>query len=303
LNCYKAYGAVLSSTLPLPELRATEPATPDVSFELASAVEGNWHWAARAPEAQADWLSVAVGVHGYRLRFDGGGDFVVSPDGRRITADPASGPVETVRHLLLDQVLPLTLAHRGHLVLHAGAFETAKGAVALLGPPGAGKSTLTASFGTHGTSVLADDALLVEPRASGWLARPAYPAVRVWPDVLSSGFREPPRVAPYTEKRRVGCADGLAFTRRPLPLHRVYVLDYEESRPIEIAPLSRRQALMEIVAHTFTLDVSDRQRVVAQLDQALALSRQTSIRRLRYPRSLAVLPGVREAILQDVALS
>jgi hypothetical protein len=300
---YRAYGAVLASTLALPELPAAAAARPDLFFDMAGGglAGGGWRWAARPADAGADWMSVAIRQDGYRLRFDGGGDFHVSRDGSHISADPASGPLDTIRHLLLDQVVPLTLAQRGHLVLHASAFEIGRGAVALAGPPGAGKSTLAASFGASGTCLLADDALLVEPGGHRWLARPAYPAVRVWPDVVPVDARRPPRVAPYTDKRRLGSAEGLAFTAAPSPLDRIYVLDYVESAETEIVPLSGRQAVMAIVAHTFSLDVSDRRRAVAQLDQALALSRQTPVCRLRYPRSLAALPSVRQAI-QDHGL-
>jgi hypothetical protein len=305
VNCYQAYGAVLQSGLALPELAPRPPAEADltVGIDEGCPLQGEWHWReAPAAESGRPWLAVASGPSGHRLNFDGGGDFVVSSDARRITVFPSSASLDTVRHLLIDQVVPLVLAHRGHFVLHASAFTTERGAVALTGPAGSGKSTLSASFGAHGSPLLADDALVLEPRGAGWLARPAYPGLRVWPDVIPAVHDgEPPPVAPYTDKRRIDARDGMPFAATPATLNRVYVLGYEEVEEITIRPMSRRDALMALIAHTLTMDASDTGRAVAQLDRAYALCRNIPVRRLTYPRELGALGEVRTAILDDHA--
>ncbi len=300
---YAAYGAVLSSTVPLPELSTHAHADPDLFVTSAAELptDAEWQSVGASDLASASWLAVASGPAGYRLAFGGGGEFVVSIAERRITSLTASADAATTRHLLIDQVVPLVLAHVGRLVLHASSVETSAGAVALMGPAGAGKSTLTASFGVNGARVLADDALVVERRGGDWLARPAYAGIRVWPDVLETMQKDPdlPRVASYTDKRRLGPGEGLAFCPEPVPLRRVYVLDLEEVDHITIAALSGREALMALVGHTFTLDASDTARAVDQLDRAHALCRGVSVRRLQYPRRLDALADVREAILTD----
>ena len=305
MTSYRAYGAALRSGLQLPELTPQAIAEPDltVGVDEGRPLDGDWRWAdAPATPFARPWLAVASGPRGYRLTFDGGGDFVVSSDARRITAFPASAPLETVRHLLIDQVVPLVLAHLGHLVLHASAFTTENGAVALIGPAGSGKSTLSASFGAHGSPVVADDALVVEPGAAGWMARPGYPGLRVWPDVIAAIHAgEPPPVAPYTDKRRLGAGNGMPFRATPAALNRIYVLGHEEVEEVAIRPMARRDALMALIAHTLTMDVSDTGRAVAQLDRALALCRSIPVRRLTYPRELAALGDVRAAILGDLS--
>ena len=304
MTCYGAYGAVLRSGLALPELAPQPIAEPDLTVAVDDAgllLDGEWHWtAAPAAESGRPWLAVASGPRGYRLNFEGGADFVVSVDARRITVFPASASLDTVRHLLIDQVVPLVLAHLGHFVLHASAFTTESGAVALAGPTGSGKSTLSASFGAHGSPFLADDALVIEPGAGGWLARPAYPGLRVWPDVVAAVHdSEPSPVAPYTDKRRIGAGDGLPFSATPVKLIRIYALGYEEAEEIAVGPMSRRDALMTLIAHTLTMDPADTGRAVAQLDRAYALCRDVPVRRLTYPRELAALGEVRAAILGD----
>src|SRR4030095_9116966 len=95
----------------------------------------------------------------------GRADFLLQPDGRSIVGyRRARVAIGTFRHLFLDQVLPLVLSHRGVTVLHASAFAGSRGAVALIGATGVGKSTLAASFGTNGWPVIADDALVLRAR-------------------------------------------------------------------------------------------------------------------------------------------
>jgi hypothetical protein len=294
---------VLDSALPLPELAPLASVEPDlvIAVDDGRLNDEDWCWAA-PPNDQSEkpWLSVASRPGGYRLHFEGGGDFVVSADARRITAFPGSTPLETLRHLLIDQVVPLVLGHLGHLVLHAGAFTTDRGAVALAGPAGSGKSTLTARLGVHGVPLLADDALVLEPRGADWFARPAYAGLRVWPDVLAAVHdRDAPPVAPYTDKRRLGAGDGLPFAATGAPLDRIYVLGYEVTEAIAIRPLSRREALMALIALTLTMDPFDTRRVVAQLDRAHRLCRDVPVRHLSYPRQLAALDDVHAAILAD----
>jgi hypothetical protein len=300
---YAAYGAVLSSTVPLPELSVHGHADPDLFVTSAddTTTDAEWHLVEASDQSSARWLTVASGPCGYRLVFDGGGEFIVSVKERRITSSTTAADAATVRHLLIDQVVPLVLAHAGRLVLHASGIETPVGAMALIGPAGAGKSTLTASFGVNGAPVLADDALVVERRGGEWLAVPAYAGIRIWPDVIATVQTDgdSPRVAPYTEKRRLGPAEGLRFCRETVPLRRIYVLDLEEVDRITLVPLSGREALMAVVAHTFTLDASDTARAADQLDRAHALCRDVSVKRLQYPRRLDILADVREVIFTD----
>jgi hypothetical protein len=300
---YGAYGAVLSSTVLLPELPTHGHADPDlfVTSANAIAIDEKWRWVEPPDKPSESWLAVATGPAGYRLLFDGGGEFVFSMSERRITALTGSADLATTRHLLIDQVVPLVLAHAGRLVLHASSIETSIGAVALMGPAGAGKSTLTTSFAVNGARVLADDALVVGKRGGDWLAFPAYAGVRIWPDVIATARTDgdPPRVAPDTEKRRLGPAEGLSFCREPVPMRRIYVLDLEEVDRITLVPLSGRDALMAVVAHTFTLDASDTSRAADQLDRAHALCCDVSVKRLQYPRHFDMLADVREVILAD----
>jgi hypothetical protein len=77
--------------------------------------------------------------------------------------------------VLLTRVLALVAIARGFEALHAGAVETAAGAVAIAAPSGAGKSTLAAELVRRGHRLFADDVLVLEATAGRVRAHPASP--------------------------------------------------------------------------------------------------------------------------------
>lgn len=314
---YHAYGFTLSSALPLPELPpAAAPdatAAPDVAIDLASNGFDEAAWIpSPSPDEEGPWLAVARRPGAHRLRFEGGGTFVVSDGGRRVTVQSGTAAAsDALRHLLIDQVIPLALGHLGHVVLHAAGVvvKDAAGdsAVAFIGPAGAGKSTLTASLANAGCLLLADDALVVTVSGSDLLATPAYPGVRLWPDVAlsvgASGGADSeglPRVAAYTDKRRIGLADGWRFAEGQVPLRRVYLLDEHEDDRVSVDRVGPRDAIVALLSHTYVLDVLDRDRLAAQFARVCAASPAAEVRRLSYPRALDRLPAVHAAIREDL---
>jgi hypothetical protein len=302
---YRAYGIVLSSAIPLPALAPAGDSSPSLHIVANSSGPDPDGWIdlpRRGTVGAAPWLEVATRGGEYRLVFDGGASFTLSADAATLTAylEPCTS-TDTLAHLLLDQVVPLVLSHQGRLVLHASAFAAPAGAVLLLGGAGAGKSTLSASFGRAGVPVLADDAVVLERRDEGLVALPAYAGLRVWPDsvpaVASGGSL--PRVAPYTDKRRLGPAEGLAFAHEPVSVRRMYVL--EEADEIAVRSLSRREAFIELVRHAYVLDATDRARLKEHFERMSAGGDQWDVKQLAYPSDLTALALVRAAVLEDLA--
>jgi hypothetical protein len=248
-------------------------------------------------------LSLARTVDGFLLRFPGLADFAISPDGSQIGIwSAADGSEETLRHLLLDQVLPRLLAHQGRLMLHAGAVCIDEQAVIFMGQTGWGKSTLTASFHAAGYPLLSDDGLLLIPQVARTLALPTYPSLRLWPESVAGLYAQTPPLAPmahYSSKQRVLVADGQEMDHRPLPVAAIYLLAAPDPDVdnISVSRLSARDAWLEIVRNVFQFDVSDRQRVMRLLDAAGDIAQHLPAFRLTYPRDHALLPQVRAAIL------
>jgi hypothetical protein len=216
-------------------------------------------------------------------------------------------PPETIRHLLLNQVFPLVLSMRGKLVLHGGAVVAPLGAIAFVGASGLGKSTLTACFYRHGFPLLTDDSLLLEVQNGGLIGVPSYPSLRLWEDVVEAvlGEQTLPPVAHYTTKMRLGPERGhIRFSPQPVPIRRIYFLvppgSNGDSAVISITPLPPSQGFIELVKHTYLMDVKDQARLREGFESLTRLVAWPLLRHLSYPRDLGRLPEVQAAILRDI---
>src|SRR5215475_837216 len=247
---YCICNVALESDLSLPELEAAKTHTPGIRFLMsrtalsdAGDCERLHTWT--LPDG-TPWLEIGRQARGYLLRFREMVDFAVSRDAREILCYAASDtPSETVRHLLLDQVLPLVLSSQGQLVVHGSAVLTPIGTIAFVGDSGSGKSTLASSFTEDGMAVLTDDCLLLEEEEGCLTAIPSYPGVRLWPkaaDAVLGERRTLTEVAHYTKKTRLNRSAGIHFSTRPAKLGRMYFLtpvgEDEPISKVRIRPLS-----------------------------------------------------------------
>ncbi|MDA1305768.1 MAG: hypothetical protein O2917_00725 [Acidobacteria bacterium] len=265
----------------LPEL-AVAVATPAVTDECV-----HIEWGQAPIPSTVDWYH-SWGESPVSARFGAAGDgFVVElPDLAVFLLDAAATTVRvmpapnvpdvTARHLLLNQVLPLMLSHRGRLVLHAGAVATEDGVVGFVGATGAGKSTLVAACAALGAAVVADDSLVLERRSQGWVAIPAYPSIRLWPDAFAQ-LEIPDGVpsAHYTEKLRVDPATlGWRSATEPLPLARLVLLD-DPAREAGRHPVAH-----DLLSQVFRLDTRDMDASVRLFHRAADLARDVAVTRL-----------------------
>lgn len=295
---YRAFGHVIASECALPELppAATEPDDLRVVADPGAAPPARWN----AGGSRAQWrLGRAAG--GFVLRCPGLATYFVDADARLVRVHRSRRRLASgVRHLLVDQVLPLAFAQQGSLVLHASGIVVDGRSIALLGPSGTGKSTLAGQL-ARGGRLLADDALVVRLSNGGVEACPAYPGLRVWPDVLAAlgGSARAPRVAPYSRKRRLAATPDRPFEPGTQRLHRLYVVDPVPSPDIRLIAMGRRDVAVALLAHAYVLDPVDATRLGRQLDQACAVAARLEVRRLTYPRSLASLASVCQAIRVD----
>jgi hypothetical protein len=303
------------SAFPLPELPSTTlPAghSPEFIFEPVSdgspPSHGEWihHWQA---EHGAPALSLARATDGgYLLHFPDLADFFIDGDGRQIKSRSAPGTNDaTLRHLLLDQVLPRVIAHRGRVVLHAASVRIRGRVIAIAGTTGAGKSTLAASFLIAGHPLLSDDGLLLDPGQSGTVAQPTYPSLRLWPQTVERLFAEAPRMelmAHYSAKRRLMMNPDAKACLEPAPLAGLYVLAPRapaDTSGITMTRLSPADGCMAIVSNTFQLDVTDRARTASLLAAASLTAQQIPIFSLRLPDDLGLLPDAVNRIVEHAS--
>src|SRR5207253_1718401 len=121
---------------------------------------------------------------GYTLRFHATCEFRVSRDGRviRVHATPGTTP-ETVASLVGGHVTALLLTLAGECVLHASAVAVDGAAIAFVGSPGMGKSTLAARLCTRGATFVTDDLLRLRQEGDGFRCHRGPPELRLRPDM------------------------------------------------------------------------------------------------------------------------
>lgn len=181
-----AFGLDITSAIPLPgRWRASGAGLPPVSIEHATGREIDARWSGRERagwEGRVDGRDFVV-EHGragdLRMRLEPSTTLHLSGDGARLlVAEPAGDRPATLR-LLLDSALFTVALRHGHEALHAGAVTTGSGALAVLGPAGAGKSSLVAALLRAGCEFHTDDVLFVRRAGDAFLAAPGPPVLTV----------------------------------------------------------------------------------------------------------------------------
>lgn len=249
----------------------------------------------------APWVQFHRAEEGYLLRFPEWADFSVSPDGQNVRGFPAPQvTAETTHHLYLNQVLPLALAKQGQFVLHASAIEIDTCSIAFMGESGLGKSTLAASFATSGFRFLTDDGLLLERCDGGYQVIPSHPSIRLWDDSQQALITPDVPTAPpvqFTSKSRFLAGEDIKFCNQPRPLRRIYFLGPGSSPHLIFERVKPAEALIELVKHSFLLDIEERDMLATQFDEFSNLVKQPICYRLDYPRRYEDLTLIRQAIV------
>jgi hypothetical protein len=305
---YRISDILLSSDIAMPELPEAG-GEPEWTFSVAgrspAAARPSWFHRWRNP-GERPTLSFSRGAGGYLLRFHGRADYAIDTHRRTIAGWRRRGTtITTLRHLLIDQVMPLVLS-RDRLVLHASAVATPSGAAAFVGFTGSGKSTLAAALAVRGFPILTDDCLVVERSSRGFLARPFYPGARLWPDsvrAVGGSLRTSRPVAEYTRKRRLG-ASHLPCQAAAVPLGRLFMLESPLRRgPHQRLTLDRMRgadALVALLACTFQLDIQDTAAVRRTFDLQSGLIDALPVHRVSYPWQLRRLPDTGDAIAREL---
>lgn len=143
--------------------RASLPATLDQAIVLGP----NWMI------AKDDFLLRVPGVARMRVRC--GREIEVEIDGTEADVSP----------FLLGTCFGVLMHQRGELVLHASAVSYNGKAIAICGPSGMGKSTLSAALCQTGCSFISDDVSTIRFRADGRSeVLPDSRSHRLWADVI-----------------------------------------------------------------------------------------------------------------------
>ena len=243
----------------------------------------------------------SVAAPTFVVTYDGIARFKLSYALREISISAFDDQVSdnTLEHLLVDQIWPRIIAHRGELVLHAAGVSTPEGAILFVGPSGRGKSTLAASLHQRGFALLGDDAMVISAADGEARCSAVYRSLRLFPDSIATLFEEPVRlseVSDYTDKENV---------HLPLPeqsddaqrVRAIFFLNPDEDHAgASVEAVSPGNACMRLVEHSFWLDPTDIALTARKLTSASALAGGVRVYHLSYPRDYAKLAELHAAI-------
>lgn len=306
---YEVYGIRLRSEIELSFAEHIPAGEPEV--DVLGETEHFFRRASRAAALIPDtsrWYEYAILDNAQiYLRWDGLFEFLIDGDGRRIWFHSlGADSAESLRVYLLGRALSFALVRQGLEPIHSSAVVLNGAALAFLGESGFGKSSLAAVFIEAGCRLLTDDQLLVSHASGQQAAQPGPPRIKVFPWVARrflSLHGEGVRLNKWSEKLVLPLGDD-RHQSHPAPLRAFYVLDgpsaVSNQQNIQIVTLSQREALVELMRHTFNYHLSDRERLQRLFSKSRELASRVPVKRISYPRDPAMLPNIRQRILADL---
>ncbi len=297
---YEIFGGTFASAVPFPELEGRSgDGVPEWTLERVESLPDDGDWASCGSSPVEDGVgSVLLRAPDGTLRlvYDDTGTFEISSDGSRIRwCAPAGVDEIRARKDVLGRVFALAFHCRGVLTLHGSAVERHGVGLCFLAPKYHGKSTTAAALVDAGATLLADDLVVVEPHEGGFVLRPTFSTLHLWPDAAERVGRRAAPLGDDPEAVKVQVVyDDEAAPRHPagVPLDGIYLLVPTEGDDAEVrrSPLESTPAAMAVLGQLKVGDLLGPAAVLDLLPTAAALAERVGVHRLEVPRDLERLP-------------
>ncbi len=317
-SSYLVYGLRIASDRPVPGL--TEAYVPQADLFLSLTIEPDWLISAnRLPAAQRlerrgsnehddpTFVLTTLGQEEFfRLEYSDGACFVLDRNATRLWGSflpPLT--IEDLSTYLLGPVLGFVLRRRGVMALHASCVAAGDHAVVLAGPSEAGKSTTAGALALQGERILCEDIVPLIEKNAQYFVEPGYPRVCLWPDSVQKllGASDAlPLLTPNWEKRYLPLENGRGkFCGERLPLGAIFIFGARvaDGNAPRIEPLSRREALLELVQNTYMNFLLDRTQRAAEFEALTQLVGRVPIQRIVPHADAERLPAMCDLLLEN----
>jgi len=306
---YQIFDLLIESSVPLPELPEVKNGVASLTFQILEEpleieYQDNFHhWF--LPDGEIAF-SYTKCNEGYCLRFPTLANFYLMNHCDNIRCYPDAGvSIETVRHLLLDQVIPRILGDNGRIILHASAIMNCGSSVIFIGETGAGKSTIASSFHHKNKTLISDDCVLLDSEDDVNIIIPSYVGARLWEDSTEAILPDTDSlhgISEYSPKKRLILHEGSNSEHMKLPIGAIFILaspeDAMKAKNVTIERITGASVVMELLNHSFILDESNKANtgdIFSKLGKIVTSS--ISVYSLCYPHDYGILPTVHKTIL------
>jgi predicted nucleic acid-binding protein len=241
----------------------------------------------------------------YLFDFPDGVQFVIRPDAAHIRASwPAPLDASVASVYLVSTVLAFVLRLRGYEVLHAASVVIDGAAVAIVGPGGAGKSTLAACLAERGFTMLSEDVTALIDRGECFEVLPSHARIRLWPDaatMLRGDAQALPFLADEDWKQYLELTDDrAALARQRFRLAAIYSLDDRFDTPDRpgVTDLAPREGLVDLIANTWHT-VRDPQLAPANFERLGRIAQHVPLRLALPHKDLTTAFALADRIVDD----
>ena len=165
MKTYNLYKSNIESEIELSKNQSNSKRQIDFTIKEVkkSPIFNNFEWFKRFHYKKRLWMSYAKKGNEFGIRFHSFADFRINLKKNEINFHKRkSTDNNTIRHLLIDQVIPLALSLQSKTLVHSSSVKIGNSAVSFQAPSGSGKSTIAAYFTTKNHKLLTDDTLLLE---------------------------------------------------------------------------------------------------------------------------------------------
>jgi hypothetical protein len=211
---------------------------------------------------------------------------------------------ESFEAYLFNQVLSFALVQMGREPLHATVVEGDGKAIGLVGPPGAGKSTMAAALLARGFHLVTDDLLLVAHTDAGPFAQIGLPRLKLYPKIseaLLPGLPAGPRLNSGTAKEILPLPKGMR-AGGPHPLHALVVLNRRKGkRDVTLRRLGGKSAFATLTANTFNPVDQTQERLASHLPEVARIVREVPVKALHYGNGVSRIDDACEVLEREIA--
>jgi hypothetical protein len=243
------------------------------------------------------WYRFTETGDGFLLRFRGIGDVHVSRDLSRVEVNPdGAGTRDVLPVVLSGGVAAFLLSMRGATVLHASAVSVDGTALAFVAPSGSGKTTLATLLCLHGSSLIADDVLVVDPGPPP-TCEGGVPELRLREGAARMAQGREGALERRTSDDRLGLTLGPALTGA-VPLGAI-VLPFpsRDVLQLDVRRMSAVDALLRLLAQS-RVDNWTRADVIARdFDRLSELSNRVPLYAAAVPWGLPFQPATAEGLM------